>query len=228
MKPKLLCILGETASGKDSVVNGAIKRLSEYAIRPVCSYTDRPRRSYETNGVEHYFVSTQEFFKLQEKRRCDIIGYTHIKNDKESTHPGYYYMAFSDELETAQIYIIDYKGLQYLQQFYGDKIDIVTVYIHASPETRRRRAQAARSDFLTEFEERMKAENAQFKEFKNKKLYDYRINNETGKLENSINRLMVIIKHELIRADVTNCPPKVSIKNKQLRYVLLKYDKSIN
>jgi guanylate kinase len=212
MKPKLLCILGETASGKDSVVNGAIKLLSDYNIRPVCSYTGRPRRSYETNGVEHYFVSTEEFFKLKEKRGCDILGYTHIKNDKSTTHPGYYYMALSDELDTAQIYIIDYKGLQYLQEKYGNEIDIVTVYIHATPETRRRRAQASRSDFLTEFEERMKAEEAQFREFRNKRLYDYRIDNETGKLENSINRLMVIMKYELIRADVPNCPQKISQK----------------
>ena len=214
MKPKLLCILGETASGKDSVVNGAIKLLSDYNIRPVCSYTDRPRRSYETNGVEHYFVSTEEFFELKEKRECDILAYTHIKNDKSSDHPGYHYMALSDELDTSHIYIIDYKGLQYLQKLYGDKIDIVSVYIHASPETRRRRAQAARSDFLTEFEERMKAEEKQFREFRNKRLYDYKINNDTGKLENSINQLMVIMKYELIRADVTNCPNKISIKNK--------------
>ena len=72
----------------------------------------------------------------------------------------------------------------------------------------------AGSKYRGEFEERMKAEDAQFKEFRNKRLYDYKINNDTGRLENSINRLMVIIKHELIRADVANCPDKVNIKNK--------------
>lgn len=213
MKPKLLCILGETASGKDSVVTGAIQKLYDYKIRPVCSYTDRPMRSYETNGVEHYFVSTDEFTELYRSRKDDILAYTHIKNS-DLSHPGYHYMAFMDELQHAQLYIIDYLGLQTLQKFHGDEVDIVTVYIYSPLDERMDRARKTRSDFDTEFENRVKSEYEQFRQFRINRLYDYKINNTNGRLENSINRLALIIRHELIRADVPNSPYKNAIKNK--------------
>ena len=79
MKPKLICIVGETASGKDSIIKAAVEKMSNYEIRTVCSYADRPKRENETDGIEHYFITTEEFNKLKEERKDDILAYTHIK-----------------------------------------------------------------------------------------------------------------------------------------------------
>ncbi len=214
MKPKLLCILGETASGKDSITNAAIEKLSMYDIRKICSYTDRPKREGETDGVEHYFVTREEFNEIKDSRRDDMIGYTFIRNDKQKSYKGYHYMALIDELQNAQIYIIDYEGLKYLKSKYGDKIDISTVYIYSSLEVRLNRAKATRSDFNTEFKNRVIAEEAQFREFRKLHLYDYKIFNRDGKFDRSVNQLCNIINYELINKPISNVPMPKALKNK--------------
>lgn len=199
MKPKLICILGETCSGKDSIVTGAMKKLSDYKLRTICSYADRPIRDGETEGVEHYFISTKEFNKLKAERESDLLAYTHIKKPNDPNAKGYQYMALIDEVEKAQLYVIDYDGLKNLKERWGDTIDIVTVYIQAPFKERMARAEATRNDFQTEFKKRVEAEEIQFKLLRDSKYYDYKINNANGKLENSINRLCVIIEYELIK-----------------------------
>lgn len=206
MKSKLLCILGETASGKDSITNTAIEKLSEYDIRKICSYTDRPKRDSETEGVEHYFVTTDEFNKLKDLRKDDILGYTRIKNNNQTSYNGYQYMALTDELEKAHIYIIDYEGLKYLKRIYSDLIDIISVYIYCPLSERLNRAKLTRSDFETEFKNRVIAEECQFKEFRESHLYDYIINNLDGKFEESVNKLSNIMKDELIDKNILNRP----------------------
>ena len=203
-KPKIICIMGETASGKDSITKAAIEKMSNYEIREVCSYTDRPKRENETDGIEHYFVSTYKFNKLKSERRKDLLAYTRIKKKDNPKHPGYQYMAFNDELEKSHIYIIDPQGLQFLKEKYSDKVDIVSVYIFASLETRLNRA-STRSDFDKEFKNRVEAETEQFDYFRNHRLYDYKIdNNKDDSFENAVNRLCVILEYELINADISN------------------------
>ena len=214
MKPKLICVLGETGSGKDTIVNNAINQ-SLFDIKKVCSYTDRPVRDGEINGVEHYFISTEEFDKLKETRKDDILAYTRIKNPNQIDYAGYQYMALADELEKAHIYIIDYNGLKFLKEKYKDKIDIVTVYIYASFFTRLRRAKAKRSDFKTEFKKRVKAEKEQFKEFKKLKLYDYKIRNDNWHLDRAVLDMRYILTNELIyHANISNIPYPKATKNK--------------
>ena len=196
MKPTLICVVGETGSGKDTLVNKAIE-YGSFEFRKVCSYTDRPMRSTETDGVEHYFITTEEFNKLKEERKDDILAYTHIKDESQSNYNGYQYMALSDELEKSHIYIIDYNGLQFLKDKYSDTINIKTVYIHASYFTRRKRAKNTRSDFKKEFNKRVRAEKDQFKEFKKLKLYDYKIENKDGKLDKAVKELYAIFRCEL-------------------------------
>lgn len=200
MKPKLICIVGETASGKDSITKAAVEKMSNYEIRTVCSYADRPKRKNEIDGVEHYFISTDEFNKLKEERKDDILAYTHIQKD----NTGYQYMALNDELKKSHLYIIDPQGLYFLQEKYSDTVDIVSVYIYASLETRLRRA-SSRSDFNDEFQKRVEAERSQFDRFREKHLYDYKINNEIDKnFDVAVNRMCKIFEYELINSNILN------------------------
>lgn len=207
MKPKLICVVGETGSGKDTIVNKAISNISIFNIRKVCSYTDRPMRKGETDGVEHYFVTTEVFDKLKEERKDDVLAYTRIKDNNQTNYNGYQYLALTDELDRSHIYIIDYNGLKFLKEKYGNKIDIVTVYIYSSFFTRLKRAKAKRSDFKTEFRKRVKAERKQFKEFKKLKLYDYKIKNKDGYLDKAVLVMQNIIRNELcIYGNISNVP----------------------
>lgn len=209
IKPKLICIVGETASGKDTVVNETIRRFYDYRIRQVCSYTDRPMRNNETNGVEHYFITTDEFNELKENRKNDILAYTHIIDENNPNSQGYQYMALTDEVNKSQIYIIDYIGLKNLKEMHGDSISIVSVYITAPYETRMNRAKE-RSDFNTSFKKRVENEQAQFDEFSESREYDYKIINNDGCLERSIDRLYFILNRELFETEISNFPAYTS------------------
>ena len=61
MKTKLLALFGESSSGKDSIRNWLIKN---YHINGIISYTTRPKRENEIDGIDYYFVSKDEFMKL--------------------------------------------------------------------------------------------------------------------------------------------------------------------
>ena len=56
-KKKLFVVVGKTSTGKDTVCNYMNQR---YGIKPVVSYSTREMRSYEKNGVQHFFISDAE------------------------------------------------------------------------------------------------------------------------------------------------------------------------
>lgn len=68
---KIIVLLGASATGKDTVA----KHISEkYNIPMAISYTTRPMRSNETQGVEYYFISDDE---MHEKfKNGEIIEHT--------------------------------------------------------------------------------------------------------------------------------------------------------
>ena len=48
-RKNLYCIVGQTASGKDSLVNDIVASDPTH-FNTICSYTTRPKRSNEENG----------------------------------------------------------------------------------------------------------------------------------------------------------------------------------
>lgn len=65
---KLFCIMGKSASGKDTI----FKRLVQDEVlnlKTVVSYTTRPMREGEQEGVEYHFVSPQTLETLRNEGR---------------------------------------------------------------------------------------------------------------------------------------------------------------
>lgn len=56
----MLILLGKTASGKDSI---AKKLICEYGFKKIVTYTSRPPRCEERNGIDYYFIDTETFLK---------------------------------------------------------------------------------------------------------------------------------------------------------------------
>ena len=52
---KLITITGPSGAGKDTVAR-MLSEMSGYKV--LCSYTTRPKREGEIDGVEHHFVET--------------------------------------------------------------------------------------------------------------------------------------------------------------------------
>lgn len=63
---KLIAIIGEAGSGKDSLARALADVLEKEGLKvhEVVSYTTRPPRDYETDGIDYHFVDPQEFVKL--------------------------------------------------------------------------------------------------------------------------------------------------------------------
>ena len=62
---KIIYIMGKSASGKDSIFKAIKKRRPE--LKEIVSYTTRPIREGEQNGVEYYFVDVKKLRELELK-----------------------------------------------------------------------------------------------------------------------------------------------------------------
>ena len=97
----LYLIVGPSGSGKTTVVDYLVKKYPDY--KDVKSYTTRPKRSAFEGG--HTFISKERFLQLD-----NLVAYT--------LFDGYEYGVTSDQLDRANLYIIDPDGVQYLLRHY--------------------------------------------------------------------------------------------------------------
>lgn len=197
-KKKLFCVLGETCSDKNTIIAKVCQQNPEY--QEVCSYTTRPKRQNEVDGIDHYFLTQDEFTSLRYEQRENVLSYTKIASEEYEN--GYEYMTLLNELEKKNIYTIDPRGLEYLKTHFSEKLDIVTIYIFAPYEQRKNRALTIRKDTLENFENRVKAEHKQFDIFRNAKDFDYILYNFDGQLDNCVGIFESILNYESHERDV--------------------------
>lgn len=158
---KLFCIMGETASGKDTIT----KRLCEdTGMKSIISYTTRPRRANE--GDTHIFVD--DAFYEQMKSEDKIAAFTEINGNK--------YWSTTDQLYENDIYIIDALGLKTLEDIGLEDLDLCSIYINVPTEVRLDRA-LYRGDSVEDFFSRNRAEMKQFIQMKAYGGFDYAISN---------------------------------------------------
>jgi guanylate kinase len=75
---KPLMVIGPSAVGKDTMIN-RLKSKYPNVIYKLPSYTTRPMRSGEIDGVDYYFVTKEEF--IQMKRKGELIGIQEYNNN---------------------------------------------------------------------------------------------------------------------------------------------------
>lgn len=150
MKNKMICILGKSASGKDTV---ARYLQDKYNLKPVVSYTTREKRETETEGVEHYFISTQEGVKII---RDTVICASTVIN-------GVLYFATENDINKADIYVIDPRGLKQLERTRPD-MQLIPLLVWCDEDEAITRY-IERGGTLEEYEKRAAAEDKQFKDF---------------------------------------------------------------
>ena len=99
---KALIILGPSAVGKDTMIN-CLKNKYPKLIYKLPSYTTRERRVGEIEGIDYYFVTKEEFFKL--KNEGKLFGVQEYNNN--------YYASNKSKLEQvlenkAKVIILNY------------------------------------------------------------------------------------------------------------------------
>lgn len=112
----IVCILGKSGSGKTTVTE---KLNLEYGLETLSSYTTRSPRYDGENG--HIFIDLQTFKDLPNK-----VAYTEFH--------GNHYCATKEQVDNADLYVVDTYGLQQLKELYNGK-EIVSIYINVPMET---------------------------------------------------------------------------------------------
>lgn len=192
IKKQIFCLVGETNSGKDTIA----KKICDIDTRfkPIVSYTTRPKRETETEGIEHYFVSEEYIDNIMTNHEEDVAGYTKISKDLNSK--GYKYLTTRKDLEDGNIYIIDPLGIDYLRSKFGDIYEIIAFYIYTPLAIREERAKK-RSDYNEEFAKRVENESVQFDHYYRHRKYDYIIYNLDNCLDASVTSTYGIMKYIL-------------------------------
>lgn len=158
----LLCILGRTSCGKDTLVNKLCKRTGLTAIT---SYTTRPRRNNE--GDTHIFSTKEAYEQMQVDG--NVAAYTEIA--------GNIYWTTIEQLYEHSVYIIDYKGIETLRELNLPNLRLVTIFINTPDDVRKERALNKRGDDRLVFMKRDMAERYQFRAMLRNADFDYAISN---------------------------------------------------
>lgn len=192
MNDIVFCVVGETCSGKDTVVKNFVENHGDrFSI--VCSHAERPKRDYETDGVEHFFDTKESFDLLMSTHQSsDFLGYTEMIKDGK----GYRYACLKEDIKegTIPFYIVDPNGIEYMERVQEGKMKIITIYIYSPFEVRYNRFIINRNpeedpEKTNAFTRRIDEEREEFEEFRNKGLYDYMIINDNCINQTELNSL---------------------------------------
>ena len=158
----LLCLLGRSASGKDTLANKLCERIG---LKQVISYTTRERRVNE--GDTHIFIADEEYQALENSGQ--IAAFTQIGQ--------YRYCCTIDQLYDNDVYVIDYDGLKHLRELDLPNLRFVTVFINLPDDIREERALNKRGDDKSKWRVRNFAEHKQFNEMLKNADFDYAVSN---------------------------------------------------
>jgi guanylate kinase len=147
---KRLILVGKAASGKDHA-----RRLSQrFGLSYAVSYTTRPPRKGELNGIDYLFVSTDAF----EKMITENLMYEHVVfND-------WHYGTSIKQMETDTLFIMTPKGLSHLSPL--DREESHVIYFDI-PEGIRRDRMEKRIGNADSVDRRIEADEIDFENFTN-------------------------------------------------------------
>lgn len=177
-------ISGASGSGKDAVIDGLGKLLP---VERIITTTTRAPRAGETNGSPYYFLSRAEFERGIASGR--FIEHSVNENDER-------YGVTHEELDRVVrsgnigIWRVDWKGVVSIKKLFPG---IIAIFINAPLailERRLRKRDTSKNNEIY-FRERM----AYTREWlKHTNIYDYIIENEEGKLDETVRKVSALIK----------------------------------
>ena len=133
---KIFCLMGKSSSGKDTIFK-KIRDDEELNLKPIVSYTTRPKRTNETNGVEYFFINEKELNKFE--KEDTVIE----KRVYHTVHGDWYYCTINDEqidLESNNYLLITtLESYKSLKDYFGED-KVYPLYIHVEDGIRLQRA----------------------------------------------------------------------------------------
>jgi guanylate kinase len=153
-----LILVGKAASGKDHMRQILQKRGFTYGI----SFTTRPPRNGEVNGIDYHFLSTDDF----ERKIKDNFWYEYVSFN------GWYYGTSNDQFyNECNLFIMTPTGVSHIKS--EDRLNCTIFFIDVPIDIRQQRL-TNRHMPGDSLERRLKSDEIDFKNFTN---YDITINN---------------------------------------------------
>lgn len=116
MQKTIYTFLGPSGSGKSTLVN----LLKSYGIPELVSHTTRKPRQGEVEGVNYYYVTLEEFEKLEMVERVVYSGNHYCLSKNEVNKK-------LDKYDKVTV-VVDRVGVEKLKQIYGDMVKVIYVY----------------------------------------------------------------------------------------------------
>jgi len=162
-----ICLIGKSCSGKDTVT----KELISMGYEKIITYTTRPQRNREIDGIHYHFISEKLFKKMIE----DGV-FAEWREYKTKSGTWYYGSLLADYRGRKKVIILTPDGYKKIQNIISNnKISFKTFYLRVSNRTLKKRMFNRDSD-KTESKRRYKADK---KDFRGIKWHvDYVIDNE--------------------------------------------------
>jgi len=190
---KIYCITGKSGTGKDTLLDSILNDIA-IDIIPVITYTTRPKRKNETDGIQYYFVNEDKLISLENQNK--IIE----KRTYETVHGkwSYFTVDFNPNFQENYILITTLEALDQIIKWYG-KENIKLVYLEIDDKKRLERCihreSQQKSPNFSEVCRRYLADEKDFSKENLKKYLDIMIKiNTDSDLENSKN----ILKNNLL------------------------------
>lgn len=131
----IFVLIGKSGAGKDTIMREIMEK-DKSLLNPV-SYTSRPMRENEINGVDYNFISKETFIKMIQDGK--LLEYREYKTEFQGEKVTWYYGLPFDAFEKGNDYIavLDFIGAKKLQ----DNINnVYIIYVDATEEVRFERA----------------------------------------------------------------------------------------
>lgn len=174
----ILILMGKTASGKDSI---AKELCRNYQFARIITYTTRPPRKGETDGVDYHFILKAEF-QQQIKHNFFAEWKSYQTVDGE-----WLYGTAAEDLQKNGLLILTPQGIRDLHKV--SRCVTRVVYVTASDETIMKRL-VARGDNPTEAVRRLNHDREDFNDNTIKELTDFQVRNEDRSISDIAKEIM--------------------------------------
>ena len=172
----MIVLIGQSCAGKSTIEKALCKDLE---IDRIISYTSRPIRINEIDGIDYHYITDDEFYKKI------LDGFF----AESTTYNGWNYGIAKEDCKDNSIVVVEPFGYRSLKK---DKdLNIVSFYIWTEERERVVRMME-RGDKVMESFRRIISDQGGFNG-----VYlevDYKIDNERGKLNEAINNIKSILK----------------------------------
>ncbi len=185
---RVLVIAGPTGSGETTLTLEIIKKYPVF--RRLVTATTRKPRGKDKNGVAYYFFSEKKF--KNEIKKGNIIEYTYIKN--RNVYYGSYKKDLDKKLKAGLNVIVnpDVVGAKY----YKKKYNATAIFLMPDSMKNLRSRLIKRQPEISKEELKRRLKNAKNEIKKEKKFYDFIVTNEEGKIRETADKIISILKKE--------------------------------